>query len=249
MAVQHGGGIFCYIRHHSPTIKNNILSYNSAGERGGGICCYYSWPTITNNIILNSIDGEGIACFDESFPNIHFNDVWNNMDGDFYGCPLGVGDTTQRTNFNHTYCDSFYNIIGDPIFADTISFELLCNSPCIDAGDPDIYVNPDSGGCRIDMGAHEYPYTLGDANSDGVITPIKSRTDAVNIGDIVFMVNYLYQAGPTPCPYHAGDANCDGIVDIADVVCLINYLFRGGDLPCQVGDPTKIPASNPYLLD
>jgi hypothetical protein len=61
----------------------------------------------------------------------------------------------------------------------------------------------------------------GDANKDGVI----------NIGDVVYLVTYLFLYGPAPDPLWLGDANCDGKVDIADVVYLLNYLFLGGPPP------------------
>ncbi len=226
----YGGAIYC-AGNSSSTIKNNTIIGNST-DHGSGIYCDYSSPLITNNIISNSLDGEGIACEYESYPTIRYNDVWNNADGNFYGCPAGVGDTTWGTNFNGPPCDSFYNIIRDPLFADTINFELLCNSPCIDGGDPNFFVPIDSGGCRIDMGAHEYLYILGDANSDGIVTPKKSRPTAVNTSDIVYIINYLFLNGSPSCPYHAADTNCDGLLNIVDVVCLINYLFIEGPLPC-----------------
>lgn len=227
-----GGGIYCYDG-SSPIISNNTITGNSTSWWGGGILCYWnSLPAITNNIISNSLDGEGIACIDQSYPAIQYNNVWNNVDGNFYNCPAGIGDTTWGANFNGIPCDSFYNIIRDPLFADTINFELLCNSPCIDAGDPNISVPIDSGGCRIDMGAHEYLYILGDANSDGIITPKGSKIGAVNISDIVYLINFLFVNGSPSCPYHATDTNCDGLVNIVDVVCLINYLFIEGPLPC-----------------
>jgi photosystem II stability/assembly factor-like uncharacterized protein len=65
------------------------------------------------------------------------------------------------------------------------------------------------------------PFLFGDANRDGL----------VDLGDVVFLVNYLYRNGPAPDPSHAGDVNCDGIVDLGDVVYLINYLFKGGPPP------------------
>lgn len=216
----------------SPTIINNSITDDSAGEGGGIYCVNHSSPTITNNIISNSLGGGGIACEFESYPHIRYNNVWNNADGNFFGCPAGIGDTTGGTNFNHIPCDSFYNIIRDPLFTDTVNFELLCNSPCIDAGDPSFLVPIDSGGCRIDMGAYEYPYILGDANSDGIITPKGSKIGAVNASDVVYVINYLFVNGSTPCPYHSADTNCDGFVDITDIVCLINYLFVEGPLPC-----------------
>lgn len=61
----------------------------------------------------------------------------------------------------------------------------------------------------------------GDANGDGVI----------NIGDVVYLINYLYRGNPPPDPEWTGDANCDGIINIGDVVYLINYLYRGGSPP------------------
>ena len=203
------------------TIINNTINGNSA-DSGGGIYSQGWGPTISNNIISNSPDGEGI-CHGYAGASISYNDVWNNADGNFSDCPAGIGDTTWGTNFNGTPCDSFYNIIRDPIFVGLNNYELLCNSPCVDAGDPSVYVPHDSGGCRVDMGAHEYHYSLGDANGDCVI----------NSADVVFVVNYLFKNGSAPCPIHAGDANCDGVINSADVVYLINYLFKGGPPPCS----------------
>jgi len=64
----------------------------------------------------------------------------------------------------------------------------------------------------------EVPVICGDANNDGV----------VDIGDVVYIINYLFrQPWPPPQPYMCvGDANNDDVVDIGDVVYIINYLFR-----------------------
>ncbi|MCK4223592.1 MAG: T9SS type A sorting domain-containing protein [candidate division Zixibacteria bacterium] len=67
----------------------------------------------------------------------------------------------------------------------------------------------------------EPAFIWGDANGDGVI----------DLGDVVFLINYLFKFGVAPCPIQAGDANCDGTVDLGDVVYLINYLFKGGPPP------------------
>ena len=64
-------------------------------------------------------------------------------------------------------------------------------------------------------------YARGDCNGDGT----------TNVGDIVYLVNYLYKNGPAPSPMPAGDCNCDGIADLGDVVYLINYLYRNGPAP------------------
>ncbi|MCK4404078.1 MAG: hypothetical protein KAW02_03215 [candidate division Zixibacteria bacterium] len=65
------------------------------------------------------------------------------------------------------------------------------------------------------------PLPRGDCNSDGTI----------DIGDVVYLVNYLYKDGSAPDPLLAGDCNCDATVDLGDVVYLINYLFRQGSPP------------------
>lgn len=62
----------------------------------------------------------------------------------------------------------------------------------------------------------------GDANSDG----------QADVGDAVFLINYIFRNGPPPTPEAAGDANCGGQVDIGDAVYLISYVFKGGPPPC-----------------
>ena len=67
----------------------------------------------------------------------------------------------------------------------------------------------------------------GDVQEDGV----------VNIVDIVYLVNYLYRAGPAPLPIPlSGDVNCDGGITVADVVYLVNYVLKAGPPPCDVCD-------------
>ena len=67
------------------------------------------------------------------------------------------------------------------------------------------------------------PFLCGDANGDGVI----------DVGDVVYLVNYLFKNGPAPIPLQAGDVTRDGVVAVGDVVYLINYLFKNGPPPCE----------------
>ena len=69
-------------------------------------------------------------------------------------------------------------------------------------------------------------------------TPEFVRGDAtgdrnLDVGDVVYLINYLFKGGTSPCPKEAGDENCDGNVDVGDVVYLINYLFKAGPHPCS----------------
>jgi hypothetical protein len=55
----------------------------------------------------------------------------------------------------------------------------------------------------------------------------------VDIGDVVYLVCYLYRGCPEPTPVEAADCNVDDVVNVADIVCLVNYLFREGYAPCS----------------
>ncbi len=65
-------------------------------------------------------------------------------------------------------------------------------------------------------------YVCGDANGDG----------EVNIGDGVFIINYVFKGGNPPDPIEEGDANCDGDVNVGDAVYIISYVFQDGPPPC-----------------
>lgn len=64
-------------------------------------------------------------------------------------------------------------------------------------------------------------YFCGDANGD----------ESINVGDAVFIVNYVFRNGAPPGSTGMGDANGDGMVNIGDAVFLINYVFKNGPVP------------------
>jgi hypothetical protein len=66
-----------------------------------------------------------------------------------------------------------------------------------------------------------YLFVRGDANGDEIL----------NVGDVVYLLTYLYKGGPAPDPLGAGDANCDEIINVGDVVYLVTYLYKGGPAP------------------
>ncbi len=66
-------------------------------------------------------------------------------------------------------------------------------------------------------------YVCGDASNDG----------SINVGDGIYLINYVFKSGPEPQPMAAGDVNGDGSVSVADAVYLINYIFKSGpELNC-----------------
>lgn len=63
----------------------------------------------------------------------------------------------------------------------------------------------------------------GDANSD----------TNLNMLDIVYIINYLYKAGPSPTTNISADSNYDGAINIMDATYLVNYFYRQGPPPPQ----------------
>ena len=61
----------------------------------------------------------------------------------------------------------------------------------------------------------------GDANGDGI----------TNVGDAVYVINFVFKGGLPPICRAEGDANGDKIVNVGDAVYVINFVFKGGPLP------------------
>jgi hypothetical protein len=135
---------------------------------------------------------------------------------------------------------------GDGTFADAVNYgvgrypvSVFCADLNND-GDLDLAVaNSGSGTVSILMNNLVFAdYMPGDVNRD----------DEVNVADVVFLINYLFQGGPSPAIIEAGDVNGDCSVNIVDVVYLVNYLFIGGPQPVPgcaspgnyLGKPAKV---------
>lgn len=61
----------------------------------------------------------------------------------------------------------------------------------------------------------------GDANNDGEI----------NVGDCVYMIDYIFRYGPPPACMDEADANADCEFNIGDAVMLVTYIFKYGPPP------------------
>ncbi|MFH1372557.1 MAG: C10 family peptidase [bacterium] len=61
-----------------------------------------------------------------------------------------------------------------------------------------------------------------------------SVTEASDVGDLTYLVSYLFQGGPAPPCTEEADTDASGSVDVADLTCMIGYLFQGSDCiqPC-----------------
>ncbi len=68
----------------------------------------------------------------------------------------------------------------------------------------------------------EQDYLCGDIDGSG----------AINISDVVYLIAYIFTAGPAPQPPAAADVDCDGMISIADAVYMVEYIFTHGEAPC-----------------
>ena len=106
-------------------------------------------------------------------------------------------------------------IQGDPLFVDpdNTNFQLTADSPCIDAGNPDV---PHDSDCTVtDLGAYSFSQCPdpGDISGDGIL----------NVIDIVMIVNHCIMDFTDECV--CADVNGDCVPDILDIVTIINLIL------------------------
>ena len=143
-----GGGV--YLSHSSPVLSNTTVADNIAGYRGGGMHCYhFSSPQIENSVIWGNEAPEdpGIHARSDSYPGVTYSDV--------QGGWSGAGNINEDPLF-------FTGSDGD-YYLSQVAAGQAEDSDCVDAGDPSLELIegttrtdafPDDG--IVDMGYH-YP--------------------------------------------------------------------------------------------
>jgi hypothetical protein len=213
-AENKGGGIF--LDKSDPIISMTEISNNSA-QLGGGISTYsYSEPTIKNTTIVNNIAEQGANGIYLQYA--YYLDIVNSILWNSGNEILGGSDGSQ---INITYSDIYGgwggvgNINENPLFTDPENgdFTLQENSSCINAGNPNLALDPD--GTISDMGAY-YLFQdsgfLGDINDDGLINII----DVLMIVELILNDDFNQQA----------DMNNDEIIDIIDILIMVNIILE-----------------------
>lgn len=225
--------------------SNSSLSYCGMEDSQDGIICLNSSPTILNSSISGSqnslyfsgqeatpfvdsclLDGSGsgtfilILCDSSSSPTITNCLILGGLKG-----VVTKNGADPQVNYNNIYNNVEYGISNED---STIVVDARYNWWGHESGPFDTSVNPEGQGDRVSLWVdyvpwlnYPMPYVPGDANRDGEI----------EVGDVVYLISYLYRGDDPPDPLLAGDATCDGDVNVDDVVNLISYLFRNGLSP------------------
>jgi hypothetical protein len=173
-SARGGGGIYCYMS-SNPVISRNLMTGNHAGDQNGGAitCLETSSPTIINNTIVGNFagyEGGGILCISTSNPAMVNNILWDNTPEQisFY---TGSQPEVTYSDVQNGW-EGLGNISDNPEFVDPImgDFHLAEHSPCIDTGDPNSPLDPDS--TRADMGAYYYNPSAGVPGGSKQLQPL-----------------------------------------------------------------------------
>lgn len=200
----HSVAVTLYFDASPPTFLNCTFAYNSIYDGMGAVLsCNDSPPTIENTIIAFNNDAYPLSSGGDA-PFLGCCDIYGNAGGDW------VGSIADQYGISG-------NISLDPEFClvNCGNFHVLETSPCA----------PDNNECAAQIGAFgadcEY-YLCGDADASG----------ALDIDDVVYLINNVFASGPEPVPGDAGDVDCSCRLDIDDIVLLISYIFVGDSEPC-----------------
>lgn len=210
----------------NPIITNSLLCFNSAEVSGGALQCSGSKPLLVNvTIAENSADvsagaislaGSNRVLFRNSIISQNHSDNGSLIAFAYTGGYTDIAefhystiDTTNATWLYNTQMPAGIvkfgteNQFASPLFADSLYFMLNGDSPCIDAGDPNMSVGhePTPNGYRINQGAYG-------GTSRAAITTTAMLTvspDPLNFGTVEFFdkkILPIYLKNGSPSAIH-----------------------------------------------
>lgn len=211
---------------YTPYVTGNVVYEVIDHCQSGGTITITAWDDLGQtgdcdfDVVLSSTP-----------PTLNLPDIWFALTDYTMGLHVSADDPDN---------DSVVSIVLDALWYEPDSLQPPANPPYYDGGNPGFFTwvptEADTGTwiCLFSatdicgtVGSHQMTIRVdtlfcGDCNSD----------EYINVGDLVFLIGYLYKGAPAPDPFCKGDANCDGVVDVGDLVYLINYLFKFGPAPC-----------------
>jgi hypothetical protein len=240
-----------------------VMRYENSDADGDGlVTCHDNCPNAFNPT-QTDIDGDGFGDACDNCPlafNQDQADIDRDGAGDLCDICPGHDDFANADGDNlPDGCDNCPQAANnDQVDTDDDGFGDACDiCPGFDDhADADGDGAPD--GCDICAGFDDYA----DADTDGVpdscdncpnaANPTQADIDGdglgdacdaicgdangdrqVNVGDAVYLINFVFRSGPPPVPLCSGDANGDKQANVGDAVYLINHVFKSGPPPLE----------------
>jgi hypothetical protein len=204
---------------------------------------YQNLPDSDRTVTLYIVSSVGGTNFSDPHGNLIGTITnYNICDSLYLVCDNWIGDS----------CAAWLDTIPgyeDTLVIDTFFRYWICkqwgkdhlgNDSCLSWGnysDPDSAVNADS------ISIDSLPWTVYDETAvfftSGHLTVVDvecvcgdmNNDGLPNVGDAVFLINFIFKGGPAPAYPECSDVNNDGLTNVGDAVYMINFIFKGGLQP------------------
>jgi len=164
-------------------------------------------------------------------PHLNLPDTWRALADYTMGMWVSASDPDN---------DSMVAVELDALWYEPDSLQPPTNPPSYDGGNPGLFTwVPEEADTGIWIGSFSATDFCGEVDTHQVAIEVGmlfcgdcTEDTSIDLGDVVYLINYLFKEGTSPDPLCRGDGNCDGVVEIGDVIALINYIYKSGPAPC-----------------
>lgn len=198
------------------------LCAQESNDRFGGVAMYLGGNAPKNARTLDNSTFVYTVSSPHLDPPLSYEAMYEEMEKDGYVPFLSPDPDSEFTDLSTLMTFGEYDLL----VGDTTCVVLILATT--KTGLDDLKSSIDKGNAYIADHSLDCPQSACDC------WPGNANADAnANVGDAVYLINFVFKGGPNPTPYDvcSGDANGDCSSNVGDAVYLINFVFKGGPLP------------------